>query len=71
MKVTRYFSQDKGKAFAFQESLNKAEIPTNGKIKKWRVAVRVKDRVIFDIDNHDITNVKSIIQYCRNLFIDH
>ena len=34
----------------------------------WRVAVKIKNRVIFDLDNFDVNNASRVIDYYRNVF---
>lgn len=64
--VKRYHTQNKESAFGFMQYLNKTKaIVDNG---EWRVVARMKNRIIFDIDNEDINNVKKIVVYYTPLF---
>lgn len=56
--VIRYHTKHKNRAFMFMRNQNKIK----GR-NTWRVAATINNRVVFDIDNHDINNVKSIIDY--------
>ncbi len=69
--VTRYHTIHKRRAFMFMNEKNKIA----GK-NVWRVAIQIRDRIIFDIDCHgftkhdmlDIVNLKRIYNYYSKLF---
>lgn len=61
--VTRYHTRDKMKAFSFMNEKNKVR-----QKNVWRVAAKIKNRVIFDIDNLDEANMNDILNYYRNMF---
>jgi len=59
----RYFTKDKLKAFTFIQNKNEDE----GK-NVWRVAIRVSDRILFDVDNDNLDNIKKIVNYYSGIF---
>lgn len=67
-KVTRYYSKDIKNAVGFALELNKKEIVQDGKLKRWRVAVRINNKICFDIDNFDIDNLHRISNYYTPIF---
>lgn len=59
----RYHTKYKKRAFWLLNEKNKIA----GK-NKWRIAAKVKNRIIFDIDDNNIENIKSIKTYYEKLF---
>lgn len=65
-KVIRYRTIHKKVAFRFMNDKNKLE----GK-NVWRVAVRVSDMIIFDVDDiEDTQNIKNICEFYKSIFGD-
>lgn len=62
-KVTRYHTKFKNVAFNYMNEKNKVK----GK-NVWRVAIKVKNRIIFDIDDLDEQNIREILKYYQGLF---
>ncbi len=62
-RPTRYFTEHKGVAFKFMDEKNRIE-----KCNVWRVAIRIDNRICFDIDDLDINNLKTIADFYSNLF---
>jgi len=64
--IKRYHTISKEKAFKFIYMMNKKE----GK-NVWRVAIRIQDMIIFDVDgNTSIENIKNIVKYYTPVFGD-
>ncbi len=61
--VKRFFTTSKEKAFSFMQEKNKVR----GK-NVWRVAAKIKDRIIFDLDSFDVDNASRVLDYYRDVF---
>lgn len=64
-KVKRYYSSDKRKALYWMNEKNK--IAEKG--KRWRVGMKITNRIIFDIDNPEIDNLLMIEKYYSRYYM--
>lgn len=77
----RFQTKDKSRAFSLMEELEQKEniifdrvIEKDGKRYKrfiktsWRTSMNFKNRITFDIDNHDVENLNKIVLYYSKLF---
>lgn len=77
----RFQTKDKSRAFVLMENLEKSEkivfdkvIEKDGKRYKrfvktsWRTSMNFTNRITFDIDNHDVENLKTVLDCYSKLF---
>src|SRR5450756_691362 len=70
----RFRTSDIGEAFSMMKELNELSELREIEGKKfktcWRVGIRIDDRIVFDLDNHDEKNMKEVVNYYQNYFSD-
>jgi hypothetical protein len=74
LENSRFTTSDKAEAFSMMKELNElSEVrEIEGKKYKtcWRVGIRIDDRIVFDLDNHDETNMREVVNFYQNYFND-
>jgi hypothetical protein len=74
LENSRFTTSDKAEAFSMMEELNGLsevrEIEGKKFKTEWRVGIRIDDKIVFDLDNHDENNMREMVKYYQNYFND-